>query len=102
MFPQTGECKRLFVRGFDIDRLFDRPIGRIAESDFFIGVEFFPFVEAVGGDEAASSFECVAESWFFRQRFATGVDHAVADRRVFRPMWDQPPVHELCDSLRFR
>lgn len=35
---------------------------------------FFPLVESVRGNEAASPFECRFEGRFFRDRFTAGVD----------------------------
>ena len=51
--------------------------------------------EAVGGNEAASRSERVAEGRLGVQGFGAGVDHAVADARSVGPVRHQPPAHEL-------
>ncbi len=53
-----------------------------------------PFVESVGGNQAAPPLQNVAERWLLSGCFRPSVDHASANGRILRPRRDQPPAHE--------
>ena len=57
---------------------------------------FFPLVIAVGRNDAPLFFDQVAEGGFFRDGLAARVDHAITDRRIFRPMRNQSPAPQAC------
>ena len=52
--------------------------------DLAVG-SLLPLVIAAGRDEAAPTFECGSEGWFFVDGFGAGIDHAVADFGIFGP-----------------
>ncbi len=61
----------------------------------FFAAQCFPFVESIGGDDAAFVFEAAAKGGLFGDGFSTRVDEAVRDGGVFCPRWDQPPRKEI-------
>jgi len=90
-FPQARQEEWGIIPAADEHRLLF--IGR-----FFTG-RFAPFVEAVGGYEAAAHFESFFEGRFFGDGFAAGIDQAGADGGVFGPAGDQPPTEGIQDAL---
>lgn len=87
-FPQAGEGEELVVfEGHVVGRF---AVGGLA-----------PFVEAVGGDEAAAAFECSAERGFLVDGFTAGVDEFMGDGGVFGPTGDESPLVGIEDALVF-
>ena len=76
--PESGECHGLGVFAADGPGLLF----------FAFGVEFLPFVEEVGGDEAVAALEGLAEEGRGGDVFGAGVDGGVADLGVFGPVGD--------------
>jgi hypothetical protein len=55
---------------------------------------FPPFIETVSRNNATVSIYEKLEGRQVRQRFGSGVDRPIADRRVCGPMRNQPPMHK--------
>ena len=79
--PQTREGKRALVRVADREGLLMRPVA-------------LPFVEAGNRHDQATRRICVAKGRLLAHGLGAGVDHAVADLLVLRPMGDEAPAHE--------
>jgi len=88
-FPQSGECHGFAGGEADVPGLLD--------ASFLL-----PFVEAVGGYQAAVALEGGAERGLFGERFAARVDEPVADGCILGPARYQAPVHELQHAPAFR
>jgi len=60
-----------------------------------------PFVEALGGDQAASIADGCPEGRLVKNGFDPGVDALDPDLWIFGPEWDKPPAkktrHPTCD-----
>jgi hypothetical protein len=66
---------------------------------FDFGVEFLPFVEEVGGDEAVAALEGLAEEGRGGDVFGAGIDRGVADFGVLGPVGDE--AHFIITSSRW-
>ena len=65
-FPQPGKGERLFVGQHDKQRL-------------LLAFGSFPFIKAVGNDQAAAFLKGVFERGLFSNGLCPGIDHAIAD-----------------------
>lgn len=80
-FPEAGECSGL-AEGAD-------------EVGLAGGFGAIPFVEAVGGDEAAAVFVGGAEGGLFGEGFAAGVDEFLTDAGIVGPGGDESPLEDV-------
>jgi len=55
----------------------------------------FPFVVAIGDQDAATLSQQRLVGWFFFKGFASSVDHAVSDFEGIGPGWNQAPTHRV-------
>src|SRR4051794_21214413 len=60
-----------------------------------------PLVEPTGRHQTALRLERLAVSRLLREGLSAGVDHAIADCRVFGPVRYQPPAHEGYNAFAF-
>src|SRR5690242_6774741 len=79
-FPQPSEPEGSSVAHDDLIRLFSAAL------------ELHPLMKAVGYDQAAPAAEGVSERRLSRGSFGHGVDRAVADLRILRPVRHQVPA----------
>ncbi len=88
-FPQPGEGEQVVVLAVDVEWLSG------------LRVEFLPFVEPTGGNQAAPVPEGGAEGGLLRNRFCPRVDQPVADLAVGCPGRDQSPAgdHALARTV---
>ena len=63
----------------------------------------FPFVEAIGRNNAAPLIERFSKGGLFDQALASGIDHRIRSFLVFCPIWDKPPARKgQCAIMRIR
>lgn len=79
--PESGERKGLMA------------LEANAIGDLFRTI-LFPFIEAVGHDQAALLRKRTSKAGPFGNGFSAGVDHLDADVLVFGPVRDQSPLEE--------
>ena len=79
--PQSCESEQFATPDFEAKWLFRPSLSH-------------PFVKTVRWNQASAESQSIPKRWPLMSRFRPCVDHACADRRVFRPRWNESPFHE--------